>query len=122
MVACIMMYLGNSIGYVQYYPLTDAEGPLYQVEAIKGVYGVDLFIGEPHHWDQGIGTRALSALVDYLFNTVGALRVVIDPQVWNQRAIRCYEKCGFKKIRVLAKHELHEGEYRDSWLMVIDRE
>ena len=38
-----------------------------------------------------------------------------DPQAWNERAIRCYEKCGFKKVKLLPKHELHEGEYRDCW-------
>ncbi|MEH1834506.1 MAG: GNAT family protein [Nostoc sp.] len=39
----------------------------------------------------------------------------------NPRAIRCYEKCGFVKVKLLPAHELHEGEYSDCWLTAIDQ-
>ena len=119
-VPCILSDQDRSIGYIQYYPLTSAEGEAYGVETIEGVYAIDLFIGEADLWNHGIGTRAVSALLRHLFGTLAAKRVVIDPQVSNLRAIRCYEKCGFRKIQILPRHELHEGEYRDCWLMVID--
>lgn len=45
------------------------------------------------------------------------LAVVMDPQTWNKRAIRCYEKCGIKKVKILPEHEFHEGRYRDCWLI-----
>ena len=48
-------------------------------------------------------------------------RVIMDPQRTNSRAIRCYEKCGFKKVRILPKHEFHEGELRDCWLIEFNR-
>ncbi|WP_309138169.1 GNAT family N-acetyltransferase [Priestia megaterium] len=48
-------------------------------------------------------------------------KIVLDPQAWNQRAIACYEKCGFKKVKYLPKHEYHEGELRDCWLMEYSR-
>ncbi len=32
----------------------------------------------------------------------------------NKRAIKCYEECGFKAIKILKKRELHEGQYRDN--------
>jgi aminoglycoside 6'-N-acetyltransferase len=44
--------------------------------------------------------------------------VTIDPETWNTRAIRSYEKAGFAKWRFIARAELHEGEMRDAWLMV----
>jgi aminoglycoside 6'-N-acetyltransferase len=56
-------------------------------------------------------------MVDYLINTKRADKVVMDPQTWNERAIQCYEKCGFRKVKLLPKHEFHEGDYRDSWLI-----
>ena len=121
-VPCILLYENHPIGYIQYYSLTAGEGRDYRVETIEGVYGLDIFIGETDYWDRGIGTRAVSSLVHYLFDTLNAMRVVIDPQISNHRAIRCYEKCGFRKIEVLPKHELHEGEYRDCWLMSLDRD
>ncbi len=41
----------------------------------------------------------------------------MDPQLRNTRAMKCYEKCGFKKIKILPKHELHEGVHQDCWLI-----
>ena len=118
-ISCIMIYKGSPIGYMQYYQVLD--GIPYGVNATRGDYGVDLFIGEPDVWDQGIGTHALSMLLDYLFAEMRGKRILIDPLVTNHRAIRCYEKCGFTKLKLLPKHELHEGAYRDAWLMVIER-
>lgn len=56
-------------------------------------------------------------MLEYLFDVKEARQVLIDPQVSNTRAIRCYEKCGFRKIKLLPRNELHEGEWRDCWLM-----
>ncbi|MBF2064204.1 MAG: GNAT family N-acetyltransferase [Calothrix sp. C42_A2020_038] len=80
-----------------------------------------LFIDETEYWEKGIGSKLISAVVNYLFEELGAQKIVIDPETWNTRAIHCYEKCGFVKVKLLPKHELHEGEYRDSWLMAIDK-
>jgi len=41
--------------------------------------------------------------------------------VKNFRAIRCYEKCGFVKVKLLSGHDFHEGKYQDCWLMAINR-
>ena len=119
-VPCIMEFEGRAIGYMQYYPVLDGSEYEYEVEDDEGAFGVDLFIGEPDLWDCGIGTRAVKLLVDYLLGEIGAARVVIDPTVTNARAIRCYEKSGFRKVKVLPRHELHEGTRRDCWLMVRD--
>ena len=43
--------------------------------------------------------------------------MVLDPHVDNERAIRCYEACGFHKVKKLPKHELHDGVWVDCWLM-----
>jgi aminoglycoside 6'-N-acetyltransferase len=40
----------------------------------------------------------------------------------NTRAIRCYEKAGFQKVRLLPRNELRDGEWRDAWLMSVRRE
>ena len=53
-------------------------------------------------------------------NLEGAQRVVIDPRVENLRAIRCYEKAGFRKARRLPRHERHEGRWCDAWLMICE--
>ena len=45
--------------------------------------------------------------------------IFIDPQTWNKRAIRCYEKCGFNPIMVAENRELHDDEPKDCLIMVI---
>ncbi len=117
-VACIIELAGRAIGYIQYCP---AVAEAYELEDAADTYAIDMFIGEPELWGTGVGSAALSALVYYIFEELGARRVVIDPHVDNQRAVRAYQKCGFRKVKLLPAHELHEGVWRDCWLMAIER-
>ncbi|QKQ77617.1 GNAT family N-acetyltransferase [Nostoc sp. TCL240-02] len=123
-VPCLFSYQNIPIGYLQYCALNDlsqSDRQLYYIEQTDEVYGIDLFIGETNYWNKGIGTKILSAGIAYLFEHRQARKIVIDPHVDNPRAIRCYEKCGFVKLKLLPVHELHEGKYSDCWLMAIDR-
>lgn len=106
---------GVAAGYLQYYPVSDAAA--YGIADAANAWAVDLFIGEPAHWSRGIGSAVLAALAGHLFTTEGAARVLIDPRVVNERAIRAYEKAGFRKVKVLRDHEEHEGRRWDNWLM-----
>lgn len=116
-VGCIVEYDQSPTGYIQFYPLTNEEKAEYGYPRTLRIYGIDLFIGVPELWGRGIGTHLVTATADYLFDSKGTDRVAVDPQTWNTRAIRCYEKSGFKKVKLLTEHELHEGEMRDCWLM-----
>ena len=115
---CIVVYENIEIGYIQFYKLDDESKIEYGYENTNEViYGMDQFIGEIDFWNRGIGSLLVSSMVNFLVDNQNAEKVVVDPQTWNMRAIKCYEKCGFKKIRLLPKHELHEGEYRDCYVM-----
>ncbi|WP_392479497.1 GNAT family N-acetyltransferase [Nostoc sp. C110] len=123
-VPCVFYYQNIPIGYLQYCALNDlsqTDRQLYHLEQTDYVYGIDLFIGETDYWNKGIGTKILSAIITYIFEHLQAHKIVIDPHIDNPRAIRCYEKCGFVKLKLLPAHELHEGKYSDCWLMAIDR-
>lgn len=115
---CLIIYDGIEIGYIQFYPLDEEGKSSYDCEDDKGrIFGMDQFIGEADYWNRGIGKLLVATTVEYLTSELGAEKIVMDPQTWNIRAITCYEKCGFKKIKLLPKHEWHEGEMRDCWLM-----
>lgn len=115
---CLIEYDKKAIGYIQYYKVTDEELDLYgYFDKEQIIYGMDQFIGEVDYWNKGIGTKLVSSMVKYLINEMHATKIVMDPQIQNNRAIACYEKCGFKKIKLLPKNELHEGEFRDCWLI-----
>ncbi len=115
---CIIEFEEVSIGYIQFYEVDEDERRTYGYgDSSEIIYGMDQFIGESIYWNHGVGTQLVRAMVAYLIEEKGADRIVMDPQTWNERAICCYEKCGFKKVKLLPENELHEGEYRDCWLI-----
>ena len=115
---CIIQYEGRDIGYMQAYELDEEMFREYQYPYTpERVFGIDQFIGEPELWGKGIGRRFIGLLCRWLHEARGAKAVVLDPHADNPRAIRCYEACGFQKVKFLPKHELHGGEMVDCWLM-----
>ncbi|NGQ95343.1 acetyltransferase [Brevibacillus sp. SYP-B805] len=114
---CMVELDGQAIGYIQFYPLDHQTKQAYGYDENEVIYGTDQFIGESALWNRGIGKLLVRAVIEYLIHGKGASKVVMDPQSWNERAIRCYESCGFKKVKLLPKHEMHEGELKDCWLI-----
>src|SRR5699024_10956843 len=104
-VRCLVLFAGNPIGYFQFYPLEEKEvNDWYSGE--EGIYyGMDQFIGEPTYWNRGIGTLLIRAACRYLTKNLRADKIVMDPQSWNTRAQKAYEKCGFNKVKLLPEHE-----------------
>ncbi len=115
-IKCMVEFEGHEIGYIQFYPVDDATKKDYGYPD-ETIYGVDQFIGETDYWNKGIGTLLISSMVAYLIEQKKADRVVMDPQIRNTRALKCYEKCGFEKVKILPNNELHEGVYQDCWLI-----
>jgi aminoglycoside 6'-N-acetyltransferase len=115
---CIFEYHRKPIGYIQFYQLEEESRNEYGYNnSDVRIYGMDQFIGETEYWNKGIGTKLVKSMIDYLINYNKADKIVMDPQAWNERAIACYEKCGFKKVKLLKEHEKHEGRHRDCWLI-----
>jgi len=115
---CIFEYDGESIGYIQFYPIDKETKEEYgYLNRNENIFGTDQFIGETKYWNKGIGKKLVSSMIEYLIHNKEADRVIMDPQTWNERAIACYEKCGLKKVKLLEKNEMHEGELRDCWLI-----
>ncbi|HET7578920.1 MAG TPA: GNAT family N-acetyltransferase [Bacillales bacterium] len=114
---CLILFHEAPTGYIQFYSLSEKEAQAYGYTNEKRIFGMDQFIGESAYWNQGVGTTLVSTMAHYLCSELGAQKVVMDPQAWNRRAIRCYEKSGFRSVRMLPKHEFHEGKWRDCLLM-----
>ena len=85
---------GKPIGYLQSYdPHLEDDHP-YQDQPF-GTLGIDLSIGRRELVGIGHGSAILRQFVDELF-AEGTPRVIIDPDPANKRAIRAYEKAGFR--------------------------
>lgn len=118
---CIIQYEGRDIGYAQAYLLDGEMFAEYQYPRTDlRTFGIDQFISVPELWGQGIGRRFIRLLCGWLRDCGGAQAVVLDPHADNPRAIRCYEACGFRKVKLLPRHELHNGVLVDCWLMALE--
>jgi aminoglycoside 6'-N-acetyltransferase len=79
--------------------------------------GIDLFLG-PEHQGVGLGPDAIRTLARYLIEERGHHRLTIDPAAANERAIRAYEKVGFRKVGVLRRYQAFpDGTWQDGLLM-----
>lgn len=115
---CVVEYNEKAIGYIQFYLLEEQERFEYGYwNPAETIYGTDQFIGESDYWNKGLGKRLINLIKEYLMAEKKADIIVMDPQVSNERALACYEHCGFRKVKFLPAHELHEGEMKDCWLM-----
>jgi aminoglycoside 6'-N-acetyltransferase len=87
---------GRPIGYVQSYDPHLEDNHPYQDQPF-GTLGIDISIGEPGLVGKGHGSAIVSRFTDLLFSE-GVPRVIIDPDPSNRRAIRAYEKAGFREF------------------------
>lgn len=79
--------------------------------------GIDIFVATLFQ-DRGLGTDALRTLARYLVDVRGHHRLTIDPAASNARAIRSYEKVGFKAVGVMRQYERgKDGTFHDGLLM-----
>jgi RimJ/RimL family protein N-acetyltransferase len=110
---------GKRIGYIQYWFvghhqnaewLTDHP---WLAELPTDAVGVDLSIGDAACLAQGIGSGALRAFAERLIEQ-GYQTIVIDPDPENHRAVRAYEKAGFRVIPRLL------GRTGDAFIMQYD--
>ena len=68
---------------------------------------------------KGLGTQALGLMLRYAFLTLGLERVELEVATENQRAIRCYEKAGFRLEGVKRHAFLLDGAFTDLAVMAV---
>ena len=99
LVAPFIAYLDEKpIGFIQYYH-ADKIGDGWWTDEVTGTLGLDQFIGEETLINHGYGTLIIRAFIDKLFLEKTGKKIITDVDPNNHRAIRCYEKVGFKLVR-----------------------
>ena len=78
-----------------------------------------IFIGQAEERSKGYGAEAVRLLLDYGFNWLGLRNIDLHVHVNNARAIRCYEKAGFREYGRRTRAIFHNGEWIDDVLMEI---
>lgn len=79
-------------------------------------------IGNKDYWNNGYGTEASQLILKYAFEEIGLEKVDLGVIEYNQRAINCYKKCGFKIREIVPKCLNHEGIIYDNVMMEISKE
>jgi RimJ/RimL family protein N-acetyltransferase len=95
---------------------------LHDVDPKHGTAEVGISIGDPALWGQGLGSEAMSALLDYGFGTLRLERIQLLVYDFNARARRSYEKVGFVLEGTLRKALYRNGRRRDIHLMAVLRD
>jgi RimJ/RimL family protein N-acetyltransferase len=67
----------------------------------------------------GIGTEMVRAVLRVAFGEMGLHRVELRVFSFNEPAIRCYERCGFRREGLLRDTRIVEGRYWSSCVMGI---
>jgi aminoglycoside 6'-N-acetyltransferase len=92
--ACWVVELDSEVvGFVQAYEETNPE---------FRHAGLDLFLDTSVH-GRGLGQEVVRTVSRHLLAR-GHHRIVIDPAAANERAIRCYEAVGFRRVGVLRSY------------------
>ncbi len=109
------------------------EGKLVRLRAYEKIGGIDLrgiawtdriaeigiVIGVKEYWGKGYGTDAMRVLMRLAFDTMNLHRLWLRVFDFNPRAIRSYEKCGFRREGLLREDKFMRGRYHDALVMAI---
>lgn len=81
-----------------------------------------IVIAEREYWGRGYGSDAVITMLAFAFHEMNLHRVYLSVFDFNERAIRCYEKCGFRHEGRAREAFFRDGRYHDSLLMAILRQ
>jgi [ribosomal protein S5]-alanine N-acetyltransferase len=87
----------------------------------RGRYAVGIF--DPSVWGKGLGTEITQLVIQYAFEKLKLHRVDLRVLHYNERAIKCYEKCGFIQEGLEREGALIGGKYEtDVMMSMLNRE
>lgn len=76
-----------------------AIGHIALVKRVKSWYETQIIIGEKKYWNKGYGSEAIKILIKKTKN-LKINKIYLEVRPNNIRAIKAYEKCGFKKVKI----------------------
>ncbi|MHA2109126.1 MAG: GNAT family N-acetyltransferase, partial [Candidatus Hodarchaeales archaeon] len=79
--------------------------------------GLSIGIFKPELRDIGLGTEAMSLILNYCFNTLKLLSIELNVFTNNPRAITCYTKLGFQPIGIRRNADFVNNEFLDDLMM-----
>lgn len=120
-------YRNNQSSDVKRYIIETKEGKAIgsisyrDYDRINKKVTLGIHIGEKEFWGKGFGTDAIKAFIKFLFSALDINRIELDTFDDNIRAIKAYQKCGFKIEGVLREAKFIDGRFHDKIIMGLIR-
>lgn len=92
---------------------------LHQIDWKNRMAVFGIVLGEKAYWGQGLGSDAARILLRFAFEELNLHRVELEVFDFNPRAIRSYEKVGFRHEGTRREAFFRNGRYQDVHLMSI---
>ena len=92
---------------------------LEQINWIRRSAVLGIFIGDKDYRDNGYGTEAIKLLLEYGFKYLNLHSIRLELLAINERAHKCYLKCGFKDTGKSREEIFLNGKYYDKLHMDI---
>ena len=110
----------KSLANLQNYSIIDIENNkligscgFINIDHLNQTGEASIFIGDKNYWNKGYGSEALKLLLDYGFKALNLYSVFLQVFGFNERAIKTYEKIGFKKIGIRRQCDIRNRERHD---------
>ena len=87
---------------------------LESIDHINRCATLGIFIGNKDFRSKGYGTEAIQLILEYGFKYLNLKNIKLDLMEFNERALNCYKKCGFKECGRRRKCNFLDGKYYDS--------
>jgi len=92
---------------------------LKDVDLVNRTSLMGIFLGDKGYWGKGYGEESTRLLLDFAFSYVNLRSIMLEVFDFNARAIRCYEKVGFKHVGRRRCAKLLGDQCQDEILMDI---
>ncbi len=92
---------------------------LINIDWVNRVGTIGIVIGTKENLGKGYGTEAIKLLQKFSFNKLNLNKLELDVRSFNKRAIRSYEKSGFKVEGIIRENYFEDGKYSDTIKMGI---
>lgn len=119
----------NKKNYKDFFWAIDTKDGMYiggcgvnHMDRKNRVAQVGIFIGDKEYLGKGYGTDAMNVLLKFLFEEYNVNKVKLSVFDYNKRAIKSYEKCGFKTEVIMRDSVFRFGKYHDMRSMAILKE
>jgi len=94
-----------------------------KIDYINRIAEFGIFIGNKDYWGKGYGVEAAQLILDFGFNILNLNNIYLKVYSYNQPAIKCYKKAGFKEAgRIREAKQIAQIKYDEIYMDILARE